>query len=45
MGRLRITAFAARGGDWGTLTTEDLVIQAPPALLGRRIHTSCFVSA
>jgi pimeloyl-ACP methyl ester carboxylesterase len=38
MKRLGYARFVAQGGDWGSLVTEQLGLQAPPGLLG--IHTN-----
>jgi pimeloyl-ACP methyl ester carboxylesterase len=38
MQRLGYTHFVAQGGDWGNAVTEQMALQAPPALLG--IHTN-----
>ena len=38
MKRLGYTRFAAQGGDWGALITEQMALQAPPELLA--IHTN-----
>jgi len=38
MKRLGYTKFAAQGGDWGAVITEQMALLAPPELLG--IHTN-----
>ena len=38
MKRLGYTRFVAQGGDWGNAVTEQMALQAPPALIG--IHTN-----
>ncbi|HWB01416.1 MAG TPA: epoxide hydrolase [Verrucomicrobiales bacterium] len=38
MKRLGYTKFAAQGGDWGALVTEQMAVQAPPELLGIHIN-------
>ena len=38
MTRLGYTRYVAQGGDWGSVVTEMLGVQAPPGLLG--IHTN-----
>ncbi len=38
MQRLGYTQFVAQGGDWGNAVTEQMALQAPPALLG--VHTN-----
>jgi pimeloyl-ACP methyl ester carboxylesterase len=38
MNRLGYTRFAAQGGDWGSLVTEHMALQAPPDFIG--IHTN-----
>ncbi len=38
MKRLGYTRYVAQGGDWGDAITEQMAVQAPPALLG--IHTN-----
>ena len=38
MKRLGYTRYVAQGGDWGNAVTEQMALQAPPALIG--IHTN-----
>lgn len=38
MRRLGYTRYVAQGGDWGSLITEQMAVQAPPGLIG--IHTN-----
>jgi pimeloyl-ACP methyl ester carboxylesterase len=38
MKRLGYTRFAAQGGDWGSLVTDFIGVEAPPELIG--IHTN-----
>ena len=38
MKRLGYTRFAAQGGDWGSLITDQIGVEAPPELVG--IHTN-----
>ncbi len=38
MKRLGYTRYVAQGGDWGSVVTDVLAVQAPPELLG--IHTN-----
>jgi pimeloyl-ACP methyl ester carboxylesterase len=38
MKRLGYSRFVAQGGDWGNAVTEQMALQAPPALIG--IHTN-----
>jgi pimeloyl-ACP methyl ester carboxylesterase len=38
MQRLGYTRYVAQGGDWGNAVTEQMALQAPPALVG--IHTN-----
>jgi pimeloyl-ACP methyl ester carboxylesterase len=38
MQRLDYTRYVAQGGDWGNAVTEQMALQAPPALIG--IHTN-----
>jgi pimeloyl-ACP methyl ester carboxylesterase len=38
MGRLGYTRYVAQGGDWGTLVTEQMGVQAPAGLLGIHVN-------
>jgi pimeloyl-ACP methyl ester carboxylesterase len=38
MKRLGYTRFVAQGGDWGSVITEQMGVQAPPGLLGIHVN-------
>jgi pimeloyl-ACP methyl ester carboxylesterase len=38
MKRLGYTAYVTQGGDWGSLVTEQMAVQAPPEMIG--MHTN-----